>query len=125
MASRRLDRLENLPALARARQRRAFAAGPRAVPQLPAIVTPAQAAPAAVPEEPKPRPSRTPDSLTVCKRFRPQESARAGGRHVPYLRLSGRWLEERGFTIGSNVVVQVADGRVILTNAAAAAVPRS
>ena len=41
-----------------------------------------------------------------------------GGSVVPYLRLSGRWLEEHGFTVGSWVDVHVADGRVILTNAA-------
>ena len=30
--------------------------------------------------------------------------------------MSGRWLEERGFSIGGNVYVEVGEGRLILTN---------
>ncbi|HYC92874.1 MAG TPA: SymE family type I addiction module toxin [Thermoanaerobaculia bacterium] len=33
---------------------------------------------------------------------------------VPYLRMSGRWLEEHGFAIGSDVQVVVEHGRVTL-----------
>ena len=33
---------------------------------------------------------------------------------VPYLRLSGRWLEEHGFAIGANVQVLVEQSRVTL-----------
>ena len=33
---------------------------------------------------------------------------------VPYLRMSGRWLEEHGFAIGSGVQVVVEHGRVTL-----------
>jgi hypothetical protein len=33
---------------------------------------------------------------------------------VPYLRMSGRWLEEHGFAIGSGVQVLVEHGRVTL-----------
>jgi hypothetical protein len=33
---------------------------------------------------------------------------------VPYLRMSGRWLEEHGFAIGSAVQVVVEQGRVTL-----------
>ena len=38
------------------------------------------------------------------------------GETVPFLRLSGRWLEQRGFGIGIQVYVEAAEGRLILTN---------
>lgn len=118
MRSRRLDKLGELPALARARQRRVPVAAPPANPPLPAVVVPGRNDLHAVLSVPKPRASRTPDSLTVGSRFRPPVALDDGTFEVPYLRLSGRWLEESGFTIGSSVAVQVADGRLILTNAA-------
>jgi hypothetical protein len=37
---------------------------------------------------------------------------------VPYLRMSGRWLEEHGFAIGSGVQVVVERGRVTLISEA-------
>jgi hypothetical protein len=37
---------------------------------------------------------------------------------VPYLRMSGRWLEEHGFVIGSGVQVLVEQGRVTLISEA-------
>jgi hypothetical protein len=40
---------------------------------------------------------------------------------VPYLRMSGRWLEEHGFVVGSCVQVLVEHGRVTLVSEAAAA----
>ena len=40
---------------------------------------------------------------------------------VPYLRMSGRWLAEHGFAIGSHVQVLVEYGRVTLVSAAAEA----
>lgn len=40
---------------------------------------------------------------------------------VPYLRMSGRWLEEHGFTIGSAVQVRVEHGRVTLISETVAA----
>lgn len=40
---------------------------------------------------------------------------------VPYLRMSGRWLEERGFAIGSAVQVRVEHGRVTLISEGVAA----
>jgi hypothetical protein len=33
---------------------------------------------------------------------------------VPYLRMSGRWLEEHGFAIGADVQVLVEQSRVTL-----------
>jgi hypothetical protein len=40
---------------------------------------------------------------------------------VPYLRMSGRWLKEHGFGIGSVVQVRVEHGRLTLTSEAAKA----
>jgi type I toxin-antitoxin system toxin SymE len=33
---------------------------------------------------------------------------------VPYLRLSGRWLERAGFVIGRSVKVEVSEGRLLI-----------
>ena len=35
---------------------------------------------------------------------------------VPYLRMSGRWLEQSGFAVGTRVYVKAEHGRLILTN---------
>jgi hypothetical protein len=32
----------------------------------------------------------------------------------PYIRLTGRWLEEAGFSIGSNYKVEVQERRIVL-----------
>ena len=60
----------------------------------------------------QPRAARAPRILTLSAR-------RVGRRNgseaiVPYLRMSGRWLEEHGFVIGSGVRVVVERGRVTL-----------
>ena len=34
--------------------------------------------------------------------------------NVPYLRLSGRWLERAGFAIGRSVRVEVNEGRLLI-----------
>ena len=44
--------------------------------------------------------ARTPTCQTVNRRFRYTDYPR--GEIVPVLRMSGRWLEERGFGIGGN-----------------------
>jgi hypothetical protein len=52
-------------------------------------------------------------------------SARRGGREepVPYLLLSGHWLERYGLTRGCRVVVTGEPGKRVLTVAAAAGAP--
>ena len=45
--------------------------------------------------------------------YRPAEGA--GGERVPYVRLSGRWLEQLGFVKGRRVVVASEEGRLTLT----------
>ena len=104
MPSRLFKAFQRHPALARLRARRAAPTGQ-------------PAAPPDVPATPRAPLSRTPRSLTVTSRRWFLSGCRYSGR-VPYLRFSGRWLEERGFTIGSAVGVTIEPGRIILTSAA-------
>ena len=97
MSSRLSDAVRRLPALSRPRRRR---------------VRKAIEAPDAARKEPQLRPARAPYVLTlsarrVARRTLPEAV-------VPYLRMSGRWLEEHGFAIGSGVQVLVEQGRVTL-----------
>ena len=59
--------------------------------------------------------------LTVTTLHR--ASSRHGGREqaVPYLRISGRWLEQYGLTRGCRVVVSGEPGKLVLTVAATSA----
>lgn len=74
-------------------------------------------------EQPKPLPpSRRggkggPRELSITALWRASANARAG-EHVPYVRISGCWLEQFGFARGSRVVVTVEEGRLLLTLAA-------
>jgi|GEM_PF-1426192 len=115
MPSRLLSALHRHPKLSRPRR------GAADAPQFPAIETQAAAAapdsaaspaPAAAP--PKPRRTRTPSCIRVSSRFR--YTAASHGEHVPFLRLSGRWLEKYGFNIEGDVHIEAEHGRLILTN---------
>lgn len=48
-----------------------------------------------------------PDSRAACSRCLPPAP-------MPFLRLQGRWLDQAGFAIGTNVRVEVAAGRLVL-----------
>jgi hypothetical protein len=50
---------------------------------------------------------------------RPHRAAEPPEAVVPYLRMSGQWLEEHGFRIGSVVRVRVEHGRLTLISEAA------
>jgi hypothetical protein len=99
MSSPLPDGLRHLPALRRSRQRRGR----------PSNVRPA-------PEGIQPRPARAPYVLTLSSRRIARRTLPAAV--VPYLRMSGRWLEEHGFAIGSAVQVLVERGRVTLISTA-------
>ena len=62
--------------------------------------------------EPRKKDIRT---LTVSMLLRQRSSRRSGHDRVPFLRVSGRWLEECGFAIGARYYVTVAKGKLILT----------
>jgi hypothetical protein len=102
MSSRLYDALRRVPALSRPRRRRA---------------TQAMNRPVAVREEPQSRPARAPYVLTLSARriARPNLPEAV----VPYLRVSGRWLEQHGFGIGTVVRVLVEYGRLTLISEAA------
>lgn len=112
MRSRVFKALTYHPALARPRRATA-----RKAAQVSAASAPVSA-PNVAPEPPHVAPSKTPRFLTMSSRRWHRETAREAV--VPYLRMSGRWLEEHGFEIGANVYVTAEQGRVILTNDAAA-----
>jgi len=54
-------------------------------------------------------------TLTVSMLLRQRSSRRSGHDRVPFLRVSGRWLEQCGFAIGARYYVTVAKGKLILT----------
>lgn len=97
MSSRLPDAVRRLPALSRPLRRR--------------VRKPVEP-PVEVPKDPQSRPARAPyvlplSSRRIARRTLPEAV-------VPYLRMSGRWLEEHGFAIGSGVQVVVEHGRVTL-----------
>lgn len=97
MSSRLSDAVRHLPALARPRRRR--------------IRKPIER-PVEIRRESQPRPARAPYVLTLSSRRIARRALPEAV--VPYLRMSGRWLEEHGFAIGSGVQVVVEHGRVTL-----------
>ena len=114
MPSRVFSALHHHPALLRPRRRAAEA------PQAPAVAAESVAATGASPSSVLPaesascsRPARTPARIKMSSRF--FASTSRGGVNVPYLRMSGHWLEQRGFQIGGNVYVEAEQGRLILT----------
>jgi hypothetical protein len=99
MTSRIADAILMLPVLSRPRRRRlrkpiALPAGARNAPQR--------------------RPARAPQMLTLSARR--VERRNLPEVVVPYLRMSGRWLEEHGFVIGAGVRVVVEQGRIVLVS---------
>lgn len=102
MSSRLSDAIRRLPALTRPRRRRVRKP----------IERPGEAR-----QEPQPRPARAPYVLTLSSRRIVRRTLPEAV--VPYLRMSGRWLEEHGFAIGSGVQVVIEYGRVILLSGAA------
>jgi toxic protein SymE len=52
--------------------------------------------------------------LTVSRLFR---SLRWKEQFVPFIRISGKWLEEAGFRPGTYVTVRVENGSLIITPA--------
>jgi hypothetical protein len=61
---------------------------------------------------PPPRPARAPYIMTLSARRVARRNL--SDAVVPYVRMSGRWLKEHGFAIGSGVQVVVEQGRVTL-----------
>ena len=104
MSSRLSDAVRRLPALSRPRRRRVRKASERLV---------------EVRKETQTRPARAPYVLTLSSRRIARRTLPEAV--VPYLRMSGRWLEEHGFAIGSGVQVVVEHGCVTLISGAPSA----
>jgi hypothetical protein len=56
-----------------------------------------------------------PRELSITTLFRASSRTRCGETPVPYRRLSGRWLEQHGFTPGSRITVTAENGKLVLT----------
>jgi hypothetical protein len=97
MSARLSDAIRRLPAFSRPRRRRV-----RKLVERPGVAG----------NEPQTRPARPPYALTLSARRIARRTLPEAV--VPYLRMSGRWLEEHGFAIGSGVQVLVERGRVTL-----------
>ncbi|KLJ02556.1 hypothetical protein WQ56_01895 [Luteimonas sp. FCS-9] len=63
----------------------------------------------------RPRRPRQPRRCTVGYQHYPAREAHRGDDEVPYLRLSGLWLEALGFAVGSRVRITAEAGVVTLT----------
>ncbi|MBN6104433.1 type I toxin-antitoxin system SymE family toxin [Xanthomonas sp. CFBP 8703] len=63
----------------------------------------------------RPRVPRQPTHCTVGVDHYPSKQRHTGDRRVPVLRLSGLWLEQLGFAIGSKVQVTVRAGEVVVS----------
>jgi hypothetical protein len=50
--------------------------------------------------------------LTISAQYQPRRHQLA---RVPHLRLTGRWLEQAGFTAGARVIVHVLNGQLVIT----------
>jgi toxic protein SymE len=62
------------------------------------------------PSAPKPR------HLTIGyhKHDQRQDGRRVSTRTVPFLRMSGDWLQQAGFAVGARVRLQVDRGRIVI-----------
>lgn len=71
----------------------------------------------------RPRVPRQPTHCTVGYDAYPGKHDHSGDRFVPVLRLSGLWLEQLGFAIGSKLQITVRDGELVLSVMQADAAP--
>jgi hypothetical protein len=107
MRSRLLAALQNLPALARKRSSRAVRRY---------LLTHAAAEVLVFPKKQRTPRRKDVHVLTMATLNRPSAANTTGWVTVPYLRMSGRWLEQSGFAAGARVYVKAEHGRLILTN---------
>jgi hypothetical protein len=101
MSSRLSNAIRSLPVLSRLRRRRARKPIERV---------------SAARHDPQQRPAKAPLGLTLSSRRIPRQTM--PDAVVPYLRMSGRRLEEHGFAVGAGVQVLVEQGRVTLVSPA-------
>ncbi|WP_184372470.1 MULTISPECIES: SymE family type I addiction module toxin [Xanthomonas] len=61
-----------------------------------------------------PRRARRPRQCTVSYTHYPGAHDRAGDQHVPHVRLSGLWLEQLGFAIGTKLRITASEGQLLM-----------
>ncbi|MFS8440086.1 type I toxin-antitoxin system SymE family toxin [Xanthomonas campestris pv. raphani] len=61
-----------------------------------------------------PRRARRPRQCTVSYTQYPGAHDHAGDQHVPHVRLSGLWLEQLGFAIGTKLRITASEGQVLM-----------
>ncbi|WP_407557973.1 SymE family type I addiction module toxin [Xanthomonas euvesicatoria] len=63
---------------------------------------------------PAPRRARRPRQCTVSYTHYPGAHDHAGDQHVPHVRLSGLWLEQLGFAIGTKLRITASEGQLLM-----------
>ncbi|WP_115579841.1 SymE family type I addiction module toxin [Xanthomonas campestris] len=61
-----------------------------------------------------PRRARRPRQCTVSYTHYPGAHDHAGDQHVPHVRLSGLWLEQLGFAIGTKLRITASEGQLLM-----------
>lgn len=61
-----------------------------------------------------PRRARRPRQCTVSYTLYPGAHDHAGDQHVPHVRLSGLWLEQLGFAIGTKLRITASEGQLLM-----------
>ncbi|MEC3889537.1 SymE family type I addiction module toxin [Xanthomonas campestris] len=61
-----------------------------------------------------PRRARRPRQCTVSYTHYPGANDHAGDQHVPHVRLSGLWLEQLGFAIGTKLRITASAGQLLM-----------
>ncbi len=61
-----------------------------------------------------PRRARRPRQCTVSYTHYPGAHDHAGDQHVPHVRLSGLWLEQLGFAIGTKLRITAGAGQLLM-----------
>ncbi|MCD0245508.1 type I toxin-antitoxin system SymE family toxin [Xanthomonas melonis] len=61
-----------------------------------------------------PRRARRPRQCTVSYTHYPGAHDHAGDQHVPHVRLSGLWLEQLGFAIGTKLRITASAGQLLM-----------
>ena len=48
--------------------------------------------------------------------YRPRQTSYTGLQEVPWLNISGRWLERAGFKAGDQIEIRVTNHQLVITN---------
>lgn len=54
--------------------------------------------------------------LKLQRKYQPRQTERSGSKEVPWLNLSGLWLERAGFKAGDRVEIRVMNHQLVIPN---------